>query len=176
MRKKLTPLFIILVGDHNDQVQQLQLRILELETEKKEFGSQRAKMKSLMLQTEGIISCVCLGDLKNKYVCLIFLTLLYYLPIIAAEKVRLQSEMDELRRKLAVMDLNCKNDLEEEKRKCFEQIASLEHLLHGKLKHFLLCFSFLLSVYFKGRCYSLPHSFQKLLMSPPTLKVVWSLN
>ncbi|XP_034256321.1 rab GTPase-binding effector protein 1 isoform X2 [Thrips palmi] len=86
-------------GDHDDRVLQLQQRILELETEKKDFGSQRAKMKSLMLQTE-------------------------------AEKVRLQSEMDELRRKLAVMDLNSKSDLEEEKRKCFEQIASLEHLLH----------------------------------------------
>lgn len=86
-------------GDHEDQVQQLQHRILELEAEKKEFGSQRAKMKSLMLQNE-------------------------------AEKVRLQSELDELRRKLAVMDLNSKSDLEEEKRKCFEQIASLEHLLH----------------------------------------------
>lgn len=41
------------MGLHDDQVRQLQNKILELEAEKKEFGSQRAKMKSLMLQNEG---------------------------------------------------------------------------------------------------------------------------
>ncbi|XP_026280859.1 rab GTPase-binding effector protein 1 isoform X1 [Frankliniella occidentalis] len=86
-------------GDHSDILQQLQSKISELETEKKEFGSQRAKMRTLILQNE-------------------------------AEKVRLHSEVEELRRQLAVTDLNSKNYLEEEKRKCFEQIASLERLLH----------------------------------------------
>lgn len=85
--------------DRNDQMLQLHSKITELETEKKEFGSQRAKMKSLMLQNE-------------------------------AEKIRLQSEVEELRRQLAVTDLNSKNCIEEEKRRCSEQIASLERLLH----------------------------------------------
>ena len=85
--------------DHQLEVQLLRDKINELETEKKDFGVQRAKMKSLMLQTEG-------------------------------EKVRLQSELEELRRQLAVMDLNSKNHIEEEKRKFDEQITSLEQLLH----------------------------------------------
>lgn len=51
---------------------------------------------------------------------------------ISAEKVRLYSELEELRRQLAVTDLNSKNYVEEEKRRCSEQIASLERLLHGK--------------------------------------------
>ncbi|KAK3910493.1 Rab GTPase-binding effector protein 1 [Frankliniella fusca] len=85
-------------ADQSD-LQQLQNKIVELELEKKEFGSQRAKMRTLILQNE-------------------------------AEKERLHSEVEELRRQLAVTDLNSKNHLEEEKRKCFEQIASLERLLH----------------------------------------------
>lgn len=86
--------------DHDDQVQLLQSKIIELESEKRDFGSQRAKMKSFMLQSE-------------------------------AEKVRLQSELEEIRRQLAVMDMNSKSDLEEEKRKYFDHIASLERLLDG---------------------------------------------
>lgn len=131
------------VIDHQTQVQQLHDKIIELETEKKEFGVQRAKMKSLMLQNEGkccdLFIKMYTSNLKiffyDTYILLwlcitcMILTFEYFLYL--AEKVRLQSELEELRRQLAVMDLNSKNYVEEEKRKFDEQIASLEHLLHG---------------------------------------------
>jgi hypothetical protein len=52
--------------DHQLEVQLLRDKINELETEKKDFGVQRAKMKSLMLQTEGRFVQPFMLQISNK--------------------------------------------------------------------------------------------------------------
>ncbi|XP_021941502.1 rab GTPase-binding effector protein 1 [Zootermopsis nevadensis] len=103
-------------GDLNSRVKGLLERIEKLENEKQqireEFGHQRAKMKELYLQKE--------EELKRGAAdqnCLL------------ADVKRLSSELDEAKSQLVVAGFRMESDLQDEKRKCQEEIASLQQIV-----------------------------------------------
>ncbi|PNF33967.1 hypothetical protein B7P43_G04659 [Cryptotermes secundus] len=103
-------------GDLNSEVQGLLRRIEKLEDEKQqireEFGHQRAKMKELYLQKE--------EELKRGAV---------EQSRLLADVKRLSSELDEAKSQLVVAGFRMESDLQDEKRKCHEEIASLQQIV-----------------------------------------------
>ncbi|KAJ9574302.1 hypothetical protein L9F63_026050, partial [Diploptera punctata] len=95
--------------DLNTKVQTLLERIEKLEGEKEhireEFGHQRAKMKELYLQKE-VLSDEVISEVK-----------------------KLSSELDEAKSQLVVAGFRLESDLQDEKRKCQEEIASLQQIV-----------------------------------------------
>ncbi|XP_044730505.1 rab GTPase-binding effector protein 1 [Chrysoperla carnea] len=107
--------------DYTQKINMLTEQIHQLENEKKtiseEFNVQRAKMKELFLQKE--------AELKQN----------------AAEKLalreevkKIQTELNETRSQLCVADLRLESDLEVEKRKAQEEIATLQQLFQETME------------------------------------------
>lgn len=103
-------------GDLNSKVQSLLERIEKLEAEKQqireEFGHQRAKMKELYLQKE--------EELKRGFA---------EQNQLLADVKRLSLELDEAKSQLVVAGFRMESDLQDEKRKCQEEIASLQQIV-----------------------------------------------
>lgn len=86
----------------------------EKETIREQFDSQRAKMKELFLQKEDEL--VRKSNENSKLL----------------EEIRqLKVELDEAKSQLVVADLTLESNLEVEKRKAEEEIASLQQIVHG---------------------------------------------
>ncbi|PSN56497.1 hypothetical protein C0J52_08449, partial [Blattella germanica] len=95
--------------DISTEIQKLVETVGKLEEEKQkireEFGHQRAKMKELYLQKEAE---------QNR---------------LLVEVQRLSSELDEAKSQLVVAGFRLESDLQDEKRKCQEEIASLQQIV-----------------------------------------------
>jgi len=102
--------------DLNSKVQSLLERIEKLEAEKQqireEFGHQRAKMKELYLQKEEELKR---GAVEQNQ--------------LLADVKRLTLELDEAKSQLVVAGFRMESDLQDEKRKCQEEIASLQQIV-----------------------------------------------
>ncbi|KAJ9598189.1 hypothetical protein L9F63_011127, partial [Diploptera punctata] len=100
----------------NTKVQTLLERIEKLEGEKEhireEFGHQRAKMKELYLQKEDELKR---GTAEQNR--------------LISEVKKLSSELDEAKSQLVVAGFRLESDLQDEKRKCQEEIASLQQIV-----------------------------------------------
>lgn len=126
----------------------LQLRIQELVAEKEkiqeEFNIQRAKLKELFLQKEGMWKV-------SKYTY----KFSYYSHLSAElgksnhenihlndQIIKLKNELDDCKSQLVVDSMTLESNFEVEKRKAEEEIATLQRLIHGKTI-FILVFKYL---------------------------------
>lgn len=84
---------------------------------REEFDSQRAKMKELFLQKEGELLRKSQENME-----------------LSAQIRDLKTELDDVKSQLVVAGLTLESNLEVEKRKAEEEIASLQQLVHGMAK------------------------------------------
>ncbi|XP_069703128.1 rab GTPase-binding effector protein 1 isoform X2 [Periplaneta americana] len=102
--------------DLNVKIQALLEKIEKLEEEKQqireEFGHQRAKMKELYLQKEEELKR---GATEQNR--------------LLTDVKKLSSELDEAKSQLVVAGFRMESDLQDEKRKCQEEIASLQQIV-----------------------------------------------
>lgn len=118
---------------------------LENKTIRDEFNVQRAKLKDIFLQKEGMRSscsvhlcCCCWFNLLK------FFQLEINCQYISGEckkqsdeLLQLRKELNEIKSQVVVAEYQRQSDIQHQDRKAQEEIASLQHIVHGSFGHFV---------------------------------------
>lgn len=124
----------------NFSIEELQKKLAAVETENKtirdEFNVQRAKLKEIFLQKEGShhyfrpLSCSSSFDYRLSIIFFLFQKA--ECKKLNEQLIQLREELNETKSQVVVAEYKRETDIQNQDRKAQEEIASLQHFVHGR--------------------------------------------